>query len=44
LVARGLLRAPRSTRPSRSAQRKRVDDKSRRGQTKAARAPVRRDD
>ena len=46
LVARGLLRrAPRiATRPSRSAQRKRVDEKSRRGQIKAARAPVRRDD
>jgi len=43
LVARGLLpRAPRiATRPSTSARRKRVDDKSRRGQLKSARAPVR---
>ena len=43
LVARWLLRrAPRiATRPSTSARRKRVDDKSRRGQLKSARAPVR---
>jgi len=43
LVARGLLRrAPRiATRPSTSARRKRVDDKSRCGQLKSARAPVR---
>ena len=46
LVARARVkRVPRiATRPSAGARRKRVDDKSRRGQIKAARAPVRTDD